>query len=113
MALWLWALWGFLGAFVYAAPRISVAFGESSAGASQPLRKYVYEFVVALTFGPIFALAAGEWLAQHLGRTALFELRALAFVIGLASNPIAPILVKAVKGDILGRLGMPKGDDNG
>lgn len=113
MSLWVWALWGFLGAFVYAAPRLSVAIGEAKAGGEQDITKHLIEFAISLTFGPIFATAGGEWVADHLGRTALAELRGLAFVIGLTANPVAPVLVKAISGDILGRIGAVFKGDSG
>lgn len=109
MSLIFWSLWGFLGAFVYAAPRLIVAWSEARA-AAKPFGMRVAEFVIALTFGPIFAAGFGPFAAHYLGREADQEVRALALVIGMVANPAAPLLVRLVTGDILRRIGAAKGE---
>lgn len=113
MSLVAWALWGLLGAFVYAAPRLLVAWGESRAAGTGVL-PHLIEFVVALTFGPIFAAGFGEWGAGYLGWTEPRSLRAVSLVIGMVANPVAPLLVNLVTGGIAGRLGaVLKGEKSG
>lgn len=101
-----WALWGLLGAFVYAAPRLLVAWGDSKATEAR-LWVPASEFVVALAFGPIFSVGFGPFAATriNLGSIGVEGLRAVALVIGLVANPIAPLIVKWATGDILRRLG--------
>jgi hypothetical protein len=110
MTLLAWSLWGFLGAFVYAAPRLLVAWGESRASGGSVV-PHLSEFVVALTFGPIFSAGFGEWGADYLGWEEPRALRAVSLVIGMVANPVAPVLVKLATGEIVGRLGAVfKGD---
>lgn len=110
MDLVVWALWGLLGAFVYAAPRLLVAWGESRV-AGAPLLPHLIELAVALTFGPIFAAGFGEFGAGYLGWEEPRALRAVSLVIGMVANPVAPVLVNLASGEIIGRLGAVfKGD---
>jgi len=110
MTILAWALWGLLGAFVYAAPRLLVAWGESrTAGA--PVLPHFIEFLVALSFGPIFSAALGEWGAGYVGMTEPRSLRAVSLVLGMVANPVAPVLISLVSGNIVARLGAAfKGD---
>ena len=77
------AFWGLLGAFVYAAPRfvISVAGGK--------LAMPMLEGLVALAIGPISAAGFGQFLGATVHQTSIAELRAIAVVIGMISNPVA------------------------
>jgi hypothetical protein len=99
-----WALWGLLGAFVYAAPRLVVAIGEAQAVGRSAFRQLA-EFLVALAFGPIFSVGFGPWAAHWLEKEGHPETRALALVIGMVANPLAPALVKVATGEILRRAG--------
>jgi len=112
MILVAWALWGLLGAFVYAAPRLLVAWGESRVSGT-PVLPHLIEFSVALTFGPIFASGFGEFGAGYLGWEEPRALRAVSLVIGMVANPAAPLLINLVTGQILGRVGAVFKGDNG
>lgn len=112
MALLFWCLWGFLGAFVWAAPRLLVAWGESRT-ARTPLLPHLIEFVVALAFGPIFAAGFGEFGAGYIGLEEPRALRAVSLVIGMIANPLAPKIVEIATGGVIGRLGAVfKGDQS-
>lgn len=95
------ALWGVLGAFIYAAPRwvaCLVACRESGA----PGWLCTLEFAVALGTG---AIAAAAFSAAALGLTGLKDANAISAMIGLLANPTAPALVNklsAVVGSTLG-----------
>jgi hypothetical protein len=99
------ALWGFLGAFVYAAPRLLVAFSEE-----RPGRKWWFpllEFAVALAFGPIGASGFTQIVADVVRQTNGADLRAIALVIGMVANPLAPSVVHLVGEGILRHVGAP------
>lgn len=112
MSLVAWALWGLLGAFVYAAPRLLVAWGESRAAGQAP-HPHFFEFVVALSFGPIFSSALGEWGAGYVGMTEPRALRAVSLVLGMVANPVAPVIIALVSGNIIARLGAAFKGDSG
>lgn len=99
------AFWGLLGAFVYAAPRLLVTLSEiQTAG-----RRWLpwAEFVLALTFGPIGAAAFTPIGSDMVGWKGAANLRALALMIGMVANPIAPAVVHLVTDQILRRLSAP------
>ncbi len=104
-----WIGWGVLGAFVYGAPRLLVIFGDRS-GSGGPLWPHVLEFVVGLSFGAIFGAAFGPSAVSRLGIKG-DELPAIAFMIGLVANPIAPVIVKLATKGILRRAGASIGGD--
>ena len=52
-----------------------------------------------------FAAGFGPFAANHLSLATFAEMQALGVVIGMVANPIAPVVVKTISGDILRRLG--------
>lgn len=89
------ALWGFLGSFVYAAPRLSAcAFTAKATG--EMLAKCAFEAVVALGTGAIAAAAFAPSTANALG--APEHLNAVAAMLGLIANPTAPKLIESLSG---------------
>lgn len=104
MALEWWAIWGLLGAFVYAAPRLILSAAEAKVAGRHAWTQFA-EFLVALSFGPIFSSGFGPWAAFYVKLEGAHEIRAVALVIGMVANPLAPAVVKLASGDILRRLG--------
>lgn len=100
------ALWGLLGAFVYAAPRLVVAFSEQREG-PPVLWLPVAEFVIALACGPIGAAGFTQLIADFIRKSNPADLRAIALVIGMVANPLAPSIVHLVGEGILRHVGAP------
>lgn len=85
-------LWGFLGAFIYAGPQFATcvfASQETHAG----WLKCGLEFVIALIIGVIGAEAFGALILEMLHRDGPSDLRAVATIIGLLANKVAPMIV--------------------
>lgn len=102
------ALWGFMGAFIYAAPRLATCmFAARQAGTGW--FGCGFEFVMALLIG---AVAAGAWGPEVsisvLKSSDPAHLRAVAATIGLLANPAAPRVIDILTGRILNVL---KGSD--
>lgn len=104
MSLAAWAFWGFLGAFVYAAPRFLLVWSE---GWKKSLRLAFAEFLVALATGPIGAAGFGPVIAVTIHRTDDASSRAVAIVLGMLANPMAPKVVSLVGGNVMRWLGAP------
>ena len=104
------ALWGFLGAFVYAVLRL-VFFLRSARrdpllAADRDL--YFLEFAIACAIGPIFAEGFGPFLGHRVKWLVEPDGRALWLAIGLAANPLAPELSRLFARHVLRRLEPPK-----
>lgn len=106
MSLVEWALWGLAGAFVYAAPRLLISLTEAGA-AGFYLWRHVAAFIVALAFGPIAGAGIAPFLASEFHRTVIAEHRAIAIVIGMVANPVAPSIVHLVSDGILRQFNAP------
>lgn len=94
------ALWGGLGAFIYAAPRwvaCLVACREAKARA-WPCS---LEFGVALASGGIASAAFSALVMQTLG---IKDASAIAAMVGLLANPTAPVLVSRVSAAVANTL---------
>lgn len=96
--------WGFLGAFIYAGPRLSACVFERRDNVDHPLTGCVWDFVVALLVGVIAAELFATWIQLFLKRDGQHELRAIAGLIGLLANPLAPEIVKGFKGRVGGMI---------
>jgi hypothetical protein len=97
------AVWGFLGAFVYAGPKlVACVYSAKSSGAGWSF--CAVTFIVAMVIGPIMAAAFVPMIAAFIARTAEHDVRALATVVGMIANPIAPDLVKRMSGKVLKKL---------
>lgn len=92
MAPWyMLALWGLLGAFIYAAPRFSACFfAARQAGGTSVV--CAVEASVCLAIGTITSPLIAPWLQYYLKRDGTHETMAIAAVIGLLANPVAPKL---------------------
>lgn len=89
------AFWGFLGAFIYAGPKLSACIFETGDGTKRHSLWYcILEFVMALGVGVIAAEAFGPWVQGFLKRDGQHELRAISGLIGLLANPLSPVIVK-------------------
>lgn len=87
-------VWGALGAFIYAAPRLSaclVAARQRGGGWGV----CALEFATALITGTIAAAAFAPSVARLLAPDA-HDLNAVAAMIGLLANPTAPKLVETL-----------------
>ena len=95
------ALWGFLGAVIYAAPRLSVCLFSKEPGA-KALRCLI-EAVTALMIGAIAAAAFSEWIIRFLHLAQILDLRAVAATIGALATPTAPAIINALSGGLMAR----------
>lgn len=92
MAPWyMLALWGFLGAFIYAAPRFSACFFASRQAGTTSVVCLV-EGLICLAIGTIASPLVAPWLQQFLKRDGGHETMAIAAIVGLLANPVAPKL---------------------
>jgi hypothetical protein len=99
------AIWGFLGSFVYAAPRLVVSLSDARP-ARRPWLPWA-EFVVALLVGPIGSAGFADLVAITIHQDKPADLRAIGLVIGMVANPVAPAIVHLVGENILHRLNAP------
>lgn len=99
------AIWGLLGAFVYAAPRLIVTLSEERA----PSKRWMpwAEFFISLVTGPIGSAGFAQLVGITIHQTAVADLRAIALVIGMVANPVSPAIVHLVGENILHRLNAP------
>lgn len=97
------ALWGFLGAFVYAAPRASACYFAARDNSGHWGRCLV-DAVFAMIIGIVAAASLEPWIAHKLGDESMRQLRAISTVLGLLANPMAPGVVDALSGRLLRRL---------
>lgn len=99
------AIWGVMGAFVYAAPRLLVSLSDQ-----KPDRRAWMpwaEFVIAITIGAIGAAACSGLVASTIHQTQSADLRAIGLIVGMVANPVAPAIVHLVGENILHRLNAP------
>lgn len=96
--------WGFLGAFVYAGPKVLACVFEHRDGTRHPLIFCILEFIVALAVGVLAAEMFGPWIIGFLKLDGHASLRAIAGLIGLLANPLSPEVVKGFKGRIGGMI---------
>ncbi len=96
--------WGFLGAFVYAGPKVLACIFENRDEARHPLAFCLLEFVVSLMIGVLVAEMFGPWVIGFLKLDGQASLRAVAGLIGLLANPLSPEVVKGFKGRIGGMI---------
>jgi hypothetical protein len=94
------AIWGLLGAFAYAAPRLLVALTSEN-------RKFsaIGEALVAHGIGSAGAAAFTQFLANTFHQTSEADLRAIAFVLGMIANPVAPGIIHLVGTSVIRRFG--------
>lgn len=85
------ALWGLAGAFMYAAPKLSTCAFTCKITGGTPAQCLV-DATIALTVGAVASAAFGGWAQIAVKHGGPSELRAIAAVIGLLANPVAPRL---------------------
>jgi hypothetical protein len=101
------ALWGFLGAFIYAAPRLTACiFASRQAGVGWFLCGF--EFALALLIGVAAALPFAPLAASVLKVSDQAQIRAIAATIGLLANPAAPKVIDILSGRMLNYLKGPE-----
>jgi hypothetical protein len=86
------ALWGLAGAFMYAAPKMSACVFSAKPEDGPPMR-CVIDAIIALVIGALAAAAFAEFAQDFLKRTEPGARSAIAAVIGLLANPLAPRLI--------------------
>lgn len=92
MAPWyMLALWGLLGAFIYAAPKFSACFFAARQEGGSVVVCAVEGFI-SLAIGTIASPLVAPWLQNFLKRDGSHETMAIAAVVGLLANPVAPKL---------------------
>lgn len=102
------ALWGLLGAFIYAAPRFSACYFASRQSEGSSVQCGV-DLVLSLAVGTAAAVVVSPWIQNYFHRQGDHEVRAIAAMVGLLANPVAPRLVnietlvsvlKSIKGPV-------------
>lgn len=88
---YLLALWGTLGAFIYAAPKFSACYFSSKQTGEKSIICFV-EGTVAILIGTAASVAVSPWIYNFLGREGEHEIRAICSIVGLLANPVAPKL---------------------
>jgi hypothetical protein len=95
--------WGFCGAFIYAAPRLSAClFSAQETGA--PWAKCAVDGAFAVVIGPISAGAFTGSVQSYWGLTSNEHLPAVSAMIGLLANPLAPSAIEVLSVGFLERL---------
>lgn len=87
----LW-FWGLGGAFIYAGPRLIVCIQQHQTWGER--FGCIVEFLVSIGIGIFAAEGVGPYVAATLHQTQEHQVRALAVVVGLLANPVAPGIVK-------------------
>lgn len=91
--------WGFCGAFIYAAPRFSAClFGRRPAA---PCVKCYIDGVFSMAVGPI---AAGAFTGEAQALLHTSDVPAVAALIGLMVNPVAPSAIEVFTQSITRRV---------
>lgn len=78
------AWWGFLGAILYAGPRLTPCIFNPEHPHS--LWVCLFEFLLALMIGAVGAAAFTPWLLASLHHEGVPELRAISTLVGLSAN---------------------------
>lgn len=91
------AMWGALGAFIFAGPRLSACLYTSRVDGG-PISKCILDFVVSVSTGAICAAAGGAWAAEVLGALDPYKFPAVAAGIGFFANKVAPYALDKAPG---------------
>lgn len=106
--------WGAGGAFIYAAPRLSVCIATALARKTGCITCTV-DAILALAIGVISAAAftdlAHALAVKFIGDTIPKDGRAISCVLGLLANPLAPRLVDVAGGRLIKKLESIVGTD--
>lgn len=86
------AVWGFLGAFIYAAPRYRLCI-KSCRESGDSIGGCTMEFIIALVTGAISSAAAALPLATYMGQDQDHQVVAYAAVIGLVANKSYSVVI--------------------
>jgi hypothetical protein len=97
------ALWGFAGAFIYAAPKFSACYWQCR-DTQVAWTRCLADAIICLMIGTISAFAFSEVIGLRLKFTGGQELRAISVLIGLLSNRLAPKLVDGAEGFLTKKL---------
>lgn len=87
----LW-FWGLVGAFAYAGPRLSVCIRQHQTWGER--FGCILDFIVAMMVGCGLSAGWGPYAASYLHQTQQEQVTAIAVVLGLLANVIAPGLIK-------------------
>jgi hypothetical protein len=96
------AFWGFLGAVIYAAPKMTTCFFAEAGRAH--LRRCLIEGVTALLIGTVAAAAFQPWIAGYLHATTPAASQAMSAMIGMLANTVAPGVIRVLADTALARL---------
>ncbi len=88
------AFWGFLGAIIYAAPRLTTCL-YAEAGTAH-FRRCLTEAVTALLVGTASTAAFSPFLAGYIHATTHQAADALAAMIGMLANVSGPTIIKGI-----------------
>lgn len=94
MTVFVQAFWGLLGGLLFGAPRLSACVYarnklKQSGEDYEPIAQCWAEFGIALVTGGVLAGGFGELVANRLHEP---NIAAIALIIGIVSNPIAPVV---------------------
>jgi Na+/H+-dicarboxylate symporter len=96
------AFWGFLGAIIYAAPKMTTClFAEAG---SAHLRRCLIEGLTALLIGTVAAAAFQPWLGGYLHATTPQDTKAMSAMIGMLANTVAPGVIKLLADTAIARI---------
>lgn len=97
------ALWGFMGAFIFAGPNLTLCLYQCHKAGKHPLW-CLADCIVALAIGAVAAAGGTVWGADFLGADDPQKVPGIAILIGLIANPLAPGLIRVVPKSILRRI---------
>lgn len=97
------ALWGLLGALMYAGPNMILCLYQCRQAEKHP-GWCIADFFMALVIGAGAAAGGTYWGADFLGADDPHKIPGIAILIGLLANPLAPGLIRVVPKSILRRI---------
>jgi hypothetical protein len=96
------AFWGFLGAVISSAPKLTSCL-YSGSGRGHVIR-CIGDAATALVVGTISAAAFTPWAQAYSHATAPQDTKAMAAVIGMLANSTAPGVIRFLSDNILTRI---------
>jgi hypothetical protein len=95
--------WGLGGAFIYAAPKLSACYFSALQTPESPA-KCVVDAGFAVVIGPIAAAAFSGTVQANVSLSGVEHMPAVAAVIGLLANPVAPGAIEVFTEGVMKRI---------
>lgn len=86
------AVWGLLGAVIYAGPKLTTCLYASEEPRHMP--RCAIEAATALVTGTVAAAAFAPWIARYIHAPTAQDLRAIAAAVGMLANTTAPTIIR-------------------